>query len=1116
MMLPPRFPFGRFLAAFIACGLAGPLVRADEFATPWEHAYQDAEASGAHVLGLWKFDDDKGLDATGKQPKGELKNGKLSAGGKFGGALESFAGFPVDRSHGFVVPDNPRLSPRGAFSIELWIKPKAEFGKRDGTVLIDKKYAGHDDYQLAIGAADPKQRRRLILALGFGAESQNFLSDPCEFPADEWVHVAVTYNGKGSVRFFRNGTPVGGADAPARGAVSAGHLPLSIGDRLGSYYPGFPGFLDEVRLTSGVREFGSLRIATKWPRRAFLRFEDPPAWTATVTNLRREPVTGARLTVAVGEAKPVEIELPAIAAGKSHDVPLTFDTKARPDVYDVTISVSLHAANAEPRAAREPACRETFPITLVPRPLPLRMPVVMWGIGGVQEVVTELPRLKRLGFTHCFGGEVDHRRIAAATEPTLTTRPENMPATVEMLDTALANDLRILAVTSPASFDSSFPQFMQTGRDGRPRKRPCLTPNAPPVMRAFERAGASIAKTYAQHPAFEGVCVNSEIRDETEVSFTEFDLAAYRRAFGARAEFPDWVQSKFPPKYTTLKDFPKDRVVPDDHPQLAFYRWWWSVGDGWNEAHSAVSRGLHQNSPRKDLWTFHDPAVRCPPLWGSGGEVDVLSQWTYTNPDPLRMSLPVDEMFAMASGRQPTAPVMKMTQLFWYRSATAPEGSSPRPGSNPAKWVDQDPDASYISIHPHHLREAVWTMLARPVKGVMFHGWQSLVPTDGSHPYKYTHPQLQHEFARLTSEIIVPLGPTLVQVPAAPGDIAFLESFTTFAFTAKGSWGYAGGWQADVYFALQHARLQPEVIYEQHISRDGLDRYKVLVMADCDVLTREVVDRVLAFQRRGGLVVGDDALCPAIKADVVLPRFARVNDAAKDKAALLRLADEIRSRLDGKVARIVDTTSPEVVPHRRRAGDADYIFLVNDAREAGDYVGQYGRVHERGVPTSAEVRVRSDATAIYDLVEHHAVPFRREGADKSQAAEGAARPEATLVVPLTLGPCEGRLLLASPRPIAGVTVTGPDAAVIGRRWSGQITVTDSSGQPINAVIPLEVEIRDSDGRTAEFTGHYGATAGRLDLNLDLAANDHPGVWEIRVRELASGLRATRYVRVTRG
>lgn len=1079
--------------------LVAAVLLAAELASPWERAYVGEEATGSHVLGLWKFDDPTGLDAAGKQPKGELRHGKQVSEGKFGGALESFAGVPVvDQSHGFVVPNNPRLSPGGAFTIELWIKPKPEFATRDGAVLIDKKYAGHTDYQLAIGPADAKQQRRLSLSLGFGSESQNFLSDLGEFPADEWVHIAATYDGKGRVRFFRNGSSFGSVDAPERGTIAAGVLPLSIGDRLGSNYPGFPGWLDEVRLTSGVREFAHMQITTTWPRRAFTRFEEPPTWTVTVTNLRPEPIAGAKLIVAIGESKPIEIALPDIATGQSYDAPLKFDTRLRPDVYPVTISA----------IAGDKRVVDMQTVTLVARPLPQRMPVVMWGYG-------DLDRLKQIGFTHTLGVEVDHARVLEATGPTLVTSPTALPAARDKLDAALINGLRILAGTYPSYFEPGLLEYLQVDRDGKPLQKHCLTPNAPRVLEVFERAGESIAMTYADHPAFEGVLVNSEIRDQTDVSFSKWDLEAYRRRFGPNAEFPAWLTSKYPPRYTTLEGFPTDRVVANDHPQLDFYRWWWGGGDGWYDANSAVSRGLHRTSPRKDLWTFTDPVVRCPPLWGSGGEVDVLSQWTYTDPDPIRMALPVDEMFAMASGRRPRARVMKMTQLFWYRSTTAPAESTPREGTNPATWVDQDPDASYISIHPHHLREAVWTKLARPVEGIMFHGWSSLVPTDGSHAYKYTHPQLQHELTRIIREVVEPLGPMLRQVPAVKSDIAFLESFTTFAFTGRGTWGYAGGWQADVYFALQYARLQPEVIYDQHVLRDGLDGYKVLVMVDCEVLTREVVDLVQAFQKQGGIVIGDDVLCPAIKADIVLTRFDRVKDAAKDKAALLKLADEIRSQLDGRYERLVDTSSPEVVPHRRRAGDTDYIFLVNDAREAGDYVGQYGRVHELGVPTTAEVRIRSNAAAVYDLVEHHAVTFRREGTEDTEAHEEPKSFVPTLVVPLTLGPCDGRLLMATAKPIAQISVSGPKAVARGQSWSGLISIEDSARQAIDAVVPLHVEVRDADGRLAEFSGYHAAVEGKLELKLDIASNDRPGIWEVRVHDLASGLRNACYFRVER-
>ena len=1087
---------------FVACAgmnhWSGQSACGDDVATPWESAYNGTDATGPQVLGLWTFDSDDGADATGRLPKGALQHGKLIPNGKFGGALESFAGFPeADRSHGFIIPNSPRLTPSGAFTLELWLKPKPEFAKRDWAVVIDKKYAGHDDYQLAFGAADAKRQRRLTLSLGFGAESQNYLSEPAEFVADEWVHLATTYDGKGKVRFYRNGESFGAGDVLGRGSISAGELPLSIGDRLGSNYPGFPGFIDEVRLTSGIREFGQVRLTANWLRKAFVRHEPAPRWSVSVRNLKREPLSRAKLSVTIEGHSPQEIELPAIPAGSVHDAEFSFDTKLRPDTYPVTFSVIIPG---------EPSRRitESTSVVLVPRPAPQRMPVVMWGIGGVKEVVTELPRLKQIGFTHCFGGEVDQQRIAMADDPILTTKPERMPATMDMLDAALTHDLKILATTWPTYFDPYFPEYMQVDRDGKPYARKALTPNAPKVVRAFERAGASIAKTFAEHPAFDGVLANSEIRDESEVSFSEWDLAAYRQAFGETATFPDWVKSKYPPSYTTLKDFPADRVVPYDHPQLEFYRWWWSVGDGWNAAHSAVHHGLHRHSDRKDLWSFNDPVVRCPPLWGSGGDVNVLSQWTYTDPDPLRMSLPVDELFAMAGGRQPRARVMKMTQLFWYRSTTAPAEKSPRDGESPAKWADQDPNTGFFSIHPHHLREAFWTKIARPIEGIMYHGWSSLVPTDGSHAYKYTHPQLQHELTRLIHDVVNPLGPMLRQVPAVRSDIAFLESFTTFAFTSKSTWGYAGGWQADVYFALQHARLQPDVIYEQHVLRDGLDGlkgYKILVLADCEVLTRPVVDQILAFQEAGGLIIGDANLCPAIKANITLPKFVRKKDAAEDKAQLLKLAAEIRQQLDGKYRRVVDTTSPEVVSHRRRAGSADYIFLVNDAREPGDYVGQYGMVHERGVPTKADVQLTSNATAVYDLVAHQSVPIQR--------AKGAE----TLTIPVTLGPCDGRLLMAVPKPIASVVITGPEEAARGKSWAGEIRVLDTDGKPLDAVIPLHVEIFDGDGRLAEFSGHYAAVKGTLTLSLDIAANDQPGAWEIRVHDLASGLRQSLFFQV---
>lgn len=102
-----------------------------------------------------------------------------------------------------------------------------------------------------------------------------------------------------------------------------------------------------------------------------------------------------------------------------------------------------------------------------------------------------------------------------------------------------------------------------------------------------------------------------------------------------------------------------------------------------------------------------------------------------------------------------------------------------------------------------------------------------------------------------------------------------------------------------------------------------------------------------------------------------------------------------------------------------------------------------------------------------------------------------------------------------PQPIAAVSIDGAAEVARGKQWTGRISINDATGKPVDAVIPLHVEVRDGDGRLAEFSGYYGAAHGVLELKLDIAANDAFGQWEIHVRDLASGQRRSHFVRVTK-
>ncbi|MEQ9409916.1 MAG: hypothetical protein RIK87_19425, partial [Fuerstiella sp.] len=329
-------------------------------------------------------------------------------------------------------------------------------------------------------------------------------------------------------------------------------------------------------------------------------------------------------------------------------------------------------------------------------------------------------------------------------------------------------------------------------------------------------------------------------------------------------------------------------------------------------------------------------------------------------------------------------------------------------------------------------------------------------------------------------------------------DVVFLESFTSQMFSRRGTYGWNHSWAGDMYHVLMYAQLQPRVLYEQSLLNNGLAGAKVLVMADCDVLTESAVRTIQQFQAAGGLVIGDAKVCPAITPDLVIPRFSRSKQADQDRQQLQTAAAELRSWLDSRYERAVQSTNPDVVTRRRRFGTTDYVFAVNDRREFGSYVGGYGLVMEDGLPAETTLLVNRNAASVYDLRRGRELP--------SEAVDGQLR------VPLQLGPCDGQLLMFTDRPIRQVQLQTPDAAVPGDQIRLQVAVTDGQ-QAIDAVVPLQVRIVDPEGTEAEFTGYYAAANGKAVIEFDFASNDRLGVWQIQATELASGKTATSYVRL---
>jgi hypothetical protein len=513
----------------------------------------------------------------------------------------------------------------------------------------------------------------------------------------------------------------------------------------------------------------------------------------TCTNLRREPLRAAKLKLSFGDRNE-EFILPDLKPGEEHTARFTADTKLKPGRYTLKARMEAGDYSNEKSATFE----------IVPRLAP-RLPVVMWGAGG-----DEIARLKDIGFTHFIG-------MSAVGAGDMWQQKKQLPPGKEeyiarnrtYLDEALRNGLEVVASLSPSDTLKTDPKNLRIDRNGKVYERQDICASIPEFAPFFQTVGQSMAKTYGDHPAFTSALINTEVRDHNAPSFNPVDQANYL-AF-AKTGIPAEVMNKWGVDHTKLADFPTNRVIPDEHPILKYYRWFWTVGDGWNALHSALSKGVKSHG-RRDFWTFFDPAVRQPSISGAGGSVDVLSHWTYTYPDPQRIGLATDQLFAMSDASGKGQRVMKMTQLIWYRSQTAPIGAK-APGDLVA-WQDHDPDAAYITIAPMHLKEAFWTKLARPIQGIMYHGWQSLVDNPGStSAYRFTNPNTVHVLRDLIRDVAEPLGPTLMNIPAERSEVALLESFTSQMFARRGGYGSNNGWSADLWQAMQHAHVQMDILF---------------------------------------------------------------------------------------------------------------------------------------------------------------------------------------------------------------------------------------------------------------------------------------------------------------
>lgn len=619
---------------------------------------------------------------------------------------------------------------------------------------------------------------------------------------------------------------------------------------------------------------------------------------------------------------------------------------------------------------------------------------------------------------------------------------------------------------------------------------PTHRPNWKNVLPGVEKN----AKYISSHPAVTSIVINSELRDLTKPSFTAYNKESFRKYSGGKA-IPSSVLEKVPSHYDNIPEVTLNRIMPEDLDLYQYYQWFWRDGDGWNDLHRAMHK-IYEKYAHKNFQTRFEPAVRCPPNWGSGSGLHQIAHWTYVNEYPQAVSVNISEMRAMAGG-SPGQKIYPALQVITYGSAVAPRNKKV---PNPPEWMKKFPKCVYPTLAPNLMEESLYLMLSRQTPaGFYLTAACSIYPeTKFASKVRFcTNDQTRDALKKVDRELIKPYGPLLMRLPERPAQVAVYQGFASALFAGRAAWGWTN-WTFHLGNILLKGNIPFDVIYDEHILRGDLSGYKAVLLPHADLLTARVLAKLRAFRENGGILLGDEFTCPALLTDGEMEVFTNpANRSIVQKMEdMRRIGKEIRQKLAALgCIPYAGSDNADIFTFVRSSREVDYLFAVNDKRTFGDYVGMYGLCMDKALPNSGKVFLRRKAGAVYELVSRKKVPF-------------SIRNKQTYIQAQFKGN-GGQVFLLLPEEISSVKIaTEKKQAVPGEKVTLEGSVYYKSGKVIKGMLPVTIEVRDPAGKLTGDSTRSTIENGMFRKEVILPLNGAKGLWRVTFREDVSGRKAS--------
>ncbi len=324
--------------------------------------------------------------------------------------------------------------------------------------------------------------------------------------------------------------------------------------------------------------------------------------------------------------------------------------------------------------------------------------------------------------------------------------------------------------------------------------------------------------------------------------------------------------------------------------------------------------------------------------------------------------------------------------------------------------------------------------------------------------------------------------------------------------------GYYHNRLFEAYQVLLYGHHPASFVFAEELNEHSLDRFDVIMVVNQEVTFEPELAAALTKAKASGKTIFADGTCrPELVADFTpldvsfdqIEKLHLINDDTSHwtvPATILSKVSAIREKLDQAIARVCRIDQDQVYASEFQSGDARVLFAVNNTitPHTPEQLWRVSNGISTRQPVTANLQWPVQLPArgvVYDLMAMQPI----HAYDGRITADLRHLPAAVYV--------------ALPTRITNVELRHPEQAVAGQNVAWSINILGSDGQPIQAGLPVELQLLDAEGLMIErltTTAH----ADHLQWVTRIPVNAIAGDWRLQATELISGLQTTSAIRIT--